>query len=185
VSPALTDLVDQPSLPTVQLFNVQEQKRFRVIYDSGPQVISNRFVPFLALLGQIETGVSQIARYAYLGIWLLLAIPQLLSRPESFLILRSASASLRSLMALPVPTFRRMEFILLLLRICWQLQLRVSIIPQPLALVISMCNTLRNKGGLGAQPPLYFKNTTRLCKKITARSFSRWGVAPRAPQSGP
>jgi len=38
VSPALSDLVDQPSTPTVQLFNVQEQKRFRVIYDSGPQV---------------------------------------------------------------------------------------------------------------------------------------------------
>jgi len=39
-SPALSDLVDQPGNPVYQLRNVQEQKRFRVIYDSGPQVLA-------------------------------------------------------------------------------------------------------------------------------------------------
>lgn len=39
-SPALSDLVDQPAVPVYQLFNVQEQKRFRVLYDSGPQMVS-------------------------------------------------------------------------------------------------------------------------------------------------
>jgi len=152
-SPGLLDLVDQPSVPTVQLFNVQEQKRFRVIYDSGPQVISNRFVPFSAFLGQIETGVSQIARYAFLGIWLLSAIPQLPSRPEFFLTLRSALAFLWSSVVLLLLTFRRMGFISWSLRTCWLLQLLVSILMPLPALVILMCNTLRNKGGLGAQPP--------------------------------
>lgn len=38
-SPALSDLVDQPALPIVQLFNVSEQKRFRVLYDSRPQML--------------------------------------------------------------------------------------------------------------------------------------------------
>lgn len=39
MSPALSDLVDQPALPLVQLFNVSEQKRFRVLYDSRPQML--------------------------------------------------------------------------------------------------------------------------------------------------
>jgi len=43
-APSVADLVDQPSTPTTSLFNVQEQKRFRVIYDSGAQVMGTRFV---------------------------------------------------------------------------------------------------------------------------------------------
>lgn len=38
-SPALSDLIDAPGTPTIALYNVTEQKRFRVIFDSGPQVM--------------------------------------------------------------------------------------------------------------------------------------------------
>lgn len=38
-APALADLVDQPSQPIVQLRNVNQMRRFRVLYDSGPQLI--------------------------------------------------------------------------------------------------------------------------------------------------
>lgn len=36
--PTLLDLVDQPALPVIQLKQVTEQKRFRILYDSGPQM---------------------------------------------------------------------------------------------------------------------------------------------------
>lgn len=38
-SPAVSDLVDQPSLPVVQLLNFDKQRRFKILYDSGPQLI--------------------------------------------------------------------------------------------------------------------------------------------------
>jgi len=38
-SPAVIDFVDQPSLPVTQLTQVTEQKRFRILYDSGPQMV--------------------------------------------------------------------------------------------------------------------------------------------------
>jgi len=38
-APACVDLVDQPSLPSIQLLQVTEQKRFRILYDSGPQML--------------------------------------------------------------------------------------------------------------------------------------------------
>lgn len=38
-APAGSDLVDQPSLPMIQLMNNLTQKRFVVLYDSGPQLL--------------------------------------------------------------------------------------------------------------------------------------------------
>lgn len=153
-SPAVADLVDQPSLPTTQLFNVQEQKRFRVIYDSGPQVVSNRFVPFPASLGQIETGVSQFARYACLAILVPLAIHRCRFRPGFLSMLRSLSAFLLSTIVLQVRTFRRMEFISWCQRICLRRRRLVSIIIALLVLVSPTCKYTQY-GGFGGAASLY------------------------------
>jgi len=58
-SPSLADLVDQPALPVIQLLNVSEQKRFRILYDSGPQMLSlgSPTVP------PVNSNVVQMARY--------------------------------------------------------------------------------------------------------------------------
>jgi len=73
-SPTLADLVDQPSVPTVQLLNVQEQKRFRVIYDSGPQVMATLFLPFAVSVNQFPNSAIRSSRFAFLAICLVVAL---------------------------------------------------------------------------------------------------------------
>jgi len=67
-APSVADLVDAPSLPTISLFNVQEQKRFRVIYDSGAQVMGTRFVGsgLPASISITKFGTRFPFRYAFL-----------------------------------------------------------------------------------------------------------------------
>lgn len=52
-TPDLTDLLDQPATPSLSLFNVSEQKRFRVIYDSGPQTVT-----FGVLAADMDSSIS-------------------------------------------------------------------------------------------------------------------------------
>jgi len=59
-SPSVADLVDQPSTPVYQLYNVSEQKRFRVLYDSGPQMLS---FGTPAITPPVNSNVVQMARY--------------------------------------------------------------------------------------------------------------------------
>lgn len=58
-NPAVSDLVDQPGVPVYQLFNVTEQKRFRVLYDSGPQML------YLGnpVAGVSNSNISMLSRY--------------------------------------------------------------------------------------------------------------------------
>lgn len=158
-SPALSDLVDVPGLPTVQLLNVQEQKRFRIIYDSGPQVMKLHFTPF-AIFDNFESSVRNSSRSACLEIFLVLVplvtVPYLF-RPDFFSISSGSLAFLLSSTVLVRRIFRKMGFISWLLLICLLLSRRVSILPALLVLVLLMCNTLRNIGGLGAQPPYMYR----------------------------
>jgi len=39
-APVGSDFVDQPSLPAIQLTNINFQNRFKILYDSGPQIYS-------------------------------------------------------------------------------------------------------------------------------------------------
>jgi len=69
-APVLSDLVDDPSIPTTQLLSITEQKRFRILYDSGPQVTNNNFVAggTPSALGDVKLGVKSYFRSAFLAI---------------------------------------------------------------------------------------------------------------------
>lgn len=58
-SPSVADLVDQPGVPVYQLLNVTEQKRFRVLYDSGPQML----IFGNALAATLNSNVVMLTKY--------------------------------------------------------------------------------------------------------------------------
>ena len=151
-SPAVADLVDAPSLPTIQLFNVQEQKRFRVIYDSGPQVMKLHFTPF-AIFDNFESSIRNSSRSAFLEIYLVL-VPLVthpyLFRPDFLSISSGVLVFLSSITVLQTQISRRMEFISWCLRICWPLQRTVSIIIALLELVLLTCKYTQYGGSGGA-----------------------------------
>lgn len=57
---SVADLVDQPGVPVYQLFNVSEQKRFRVLYDSGPQML---FLGNPVGGGVVNSNITMFSRY--------------------------------------------------------------------------------------------------------------------------